>query len=105
MPKPPNNPIETVRGIAAAVSAGEITQKEGAATFGISRWALYDWMKRNGYPLQYPRTQKIEPTERDLKAMREYWNRDCTQRDVMEFTGRSYPVVHRWIEQKIGKEN
>ena len=102
MPKPPKNPIETVRRIAAAVSSGEMRVKDATEALGISRWALYDWMKRNGYP--HNERIRMEPTERDLKALREYWRRDCTQQDVMQYTGRSYVVVHRWITQGIGKE-
>ena len=111
--RPLRNPAETVRSYAAAVVRGELTQKAAAAQLGIKQVSLSWWMRRHGYRMPSARVcsetdgrhnRLIEPTDRDLKALREYWRRDCTQRDVIQYTGRSYSVVHRWIEEEIGRD-
>ena len=108
----PRNPTETVRSYAAAVVRGELTQKAAAAQLGIKQISLGRWMSMHGYRMPARvcsetdgrHNRLIEPTDRDIKALREYWRRDCTQRDVIQYTGRSYSVVHRWIEEEIGRD-
>lgn len=101
------NPTEVVQRIADAVRDGEISQSEGARRLGIKQASLSAWMLKRGYPkMQFRSTPKqIEPTERDIKALRQYWRRDCNMQDLMEYAGRSYTVVSRWIKNGIGKEN
>lgn len=97
------NPAEAMRAMAERVMAGEITRVEGSALLGLSRSRLGMWMRDHGYPCGAKPT-RIDPTERDINAMRQYWRRDCNMQDLMEYTGRSYPVIKRWIDAGIGKE-
>lgn len=87
--------------LAAAVELGEMTATAAAAEIGISRMSMSNWLKRNGYKVFRGST----PTERDLRALREYWARECTQRDVCDFTGRNYYTVHKWILKGYGKDS
>jgi hypothetical protein len=100
------NPTEVVQRIADAVRDGKISQSEGARRLGIAQASLSAWMLKRGYPkMQFCSTSKqIEPTERDINALQQYWRRDCNMQDLIEYTGRSYPVVKRWIDKGIGKE-
>lgn len=87
--------------LAAAVELGEMTVTEAAAELDIHTMSMSAWMRRNGYKVT---KRNSVPTERALKALREYWARECTLNDVCEFTGRNYYTVRRWIDQGFGKE-
>ena len=99
------NPPEDYQRIADAVRDGKMTQEEGAFELGITQQALCQWMKRHRYPAEVRSYRWLQPTERDINALRQYWRRECTQQDVVDFTKRSYPVVKRWIDQGIGQED
>ena len=89
--------------IAQAVANGEMTMREGARALQIASTSLLMWMKRHGYAPKHTKTP-IEPTERDIKALREYWHRDCSLVDVCEFSHHSYAVVKRWVDKGYGKD-
>ena len=97
------NTNEAMRQMADRVMAGEITREQGSALLGLSASRLSVWMRCHGYP-RGKSSQPMQPTERDLKALREYWRRECNTTELMEFTGRSYPVVKRWINEGLGKD-
>lgn len=62
------------------------------------------WMKRHGYKQKCVKNRLLLPTERELRALHEYWQRECTLTDVCQFTGRCYTTVRRWIDEGFGKE-
>ena len=98
------NPPEEYHRIAEAVRAGEMTQEDGAFELGITQQALSQWMLRHGCDIEVRPSRWIQPTERDVEALRQYWRRECNQQELIAYTGRSYPVVKRWITQGIGKD-
>ena len=89
--------------VADAVQDGEISCRAGAKQLGIAASALSAWMKRRGYRMKNT-NKPLHPTKKDLRALREYWARDCTLTDVCQYTGHSYLVVRRWIDEGYGKE-
>lgn len=88
--------------LAVAVDGGDITLKAAADEIGIHPATLREWMRKHGFQVSTKRS--TAPTERDLKALREYWNRECGVMDVVCYTGRCWATVHKWINAGYGKE-
>ena len=99
---------------------GEIQTQEAARLLGVTNATFFRFRETHGFSRKVQKyaskhikartykkgehRQKM-PDERGLKALREYYAKECTLRDVCEYCGVCYATAKRWTTQGLGKES